>query len=91
MFEDGLCPVPVDAFGHLFNAFHLPGTAVGARDAGTEGQVSVGVSEDPVSGRRGAPCVEVSVPVQPQVGAASRSQLCGGHVFWRVSHKSNSD
>lgn len=43
---------------------------------------SAAVSEDPVSGRRGCPRVEISMLVRSQVVSASRCHLCGVRVFF---------
>lgn len=51
MFENGLCPASIYAFGHLFNAFCVLGTGLGARTASQDGDVSEGPSSD----RRGCP------------------------------------
>lgn len=51
MFENGLRPASIYTFKHVFNAFCVLGTVLGARAASQDGRASVGVSEGPSSGR----------------------------------------
>lgn len=54
MLADGLYPASIHAFEHLFSAFYLPGTVLGARDAKMGGS-RLGTFRGSLSSRRRGP------------------------------------